>query len=353
VIRFLKENYDNNLYQQLLDFTEGKIKGKSINDNLIYEVKNNGTVIIEFDNISEYLNLFDDVLADGEIDMIKSAFSHYSHYDFFDYYRAQDDWNEGYLLRNVNGESEALLRKLLSVLAPNLITPMFTNHDDSAWKTASKLLEGTFNREVDYIITDYSDNMNNGANDRIKEEVEKDLCRFFDDKNIFKIGYCFRKYVTNVKSLIKLYKETEAYQDDLKGMLKNYVEKVGLNINGSYYDSIYDEMWSYFDGKRFVNDSKKHIQDMLDKLEDSDIFYDIEEYKKITRQISKLEFDTWDDLPKDKTMVFRINGVNPENNLIRVDVRNKSTYKTLNYEVDYEQLNLILFHPELFRKFYN
>lgn len=350
MIRLLKENYDNNLYQQLLDFVDGKIHESEIQDNLIKEVKRGGNIIIEF-SFDEYLNLFDDVLQSYDKSWIESAFSYYGHFDYFDWYRANDDWREGYLLRNVNGESEELLKKILRILAPNLIEKMFNDYDDEAWQTASKLLDDTFNREVENIITDYTNNMNENGNDWLKKEATNDLCEFFEDANITKMGHCFKKYVTNVKTLIKLYNEIDALDDDLESLLKKYVEKIGLNA--SYSEYVYEAEHEFFDDERFQTDLNTELQNMLEKMEDSDIFSDIEEYKKITNQISKFNFDTWEIIPKDRTMEFKVYGVNPETNLIKLAVRDKSSYREIKYEIDLEQLNLILYQPELFRKSYD
>ena len=112
-------------------------------------------------------------------------------------------------------------------------------------------------------------------------------------------------------------------------------------------------MYNGFDDSEYQTNLTKHLENILEHLEDSDMFQDIEEYKKLSNIISKYNYGAWYRLPKDNTMEFRIIRIIPETNLIDVAVRHRSSQRILNYEVDYEQFNLILYHPELFRKFYD
>lgn len=352
MIRFLKEDTDNNLYQQLVDFMGGNISNTEIEDDLIKKVNPNGTVIIDFNDMETYLEIFDGTLDYTDKSYISCAYSYYCDFNMFDSYQHNEDWNEGYLLRNINDENKEILKKILRILSPGLIEGMFEEHDDKAWKNASELLRDTFSRDVDDMVTDYNTDINQVAKDKLIAMAEEELCEIFEEVKIYLFGNCFDTYYTTVKSILQLYKQTEDFQTDLKGLLKNYVDSE-VNLH-SFYEELWDSQYllrEYDEG--YQPSWKKSLENMLEKLEDSDMFLDLEEYKQLGKLLSKYNYGTYYRLPKDRTMEFRIIRIIPETNLISVDIRNIASQRILNYEVDLEQFNLILYHPELFRKFYD
>ena len=75
----------------------------------------------------------------------------------------------------------------------------------------------------------------------------------------------------------------------------------------------------------------------------------IKQYKEMVNLITKkYEFDKWYVVPKYKQIDFNIVRINPETNLIELKLKNHITRNQVKYQVNFEQLNLMLYHPELF-----
>ena len=341
-MKILKESNPDWLYMQLHMFKRGLIDGKGLNDELIFNVRDNGIISLKFENDEQYFRLFD--LSDDDIWFLNNLYSSYSNLELFDNYRAEEDWNEGYVFPYFDNENKELMEEIKRLVAPNL-----NLQDDSQAIEFCRLLNDLFSKRVDYIIGDYEVEMDSGMKNSMEKEINKELCDIFLENGIHNTQGCFYKYMTTVDNLIKLYDKYGEKNSDLFTLLK----KVGhdKSVDGDYWNNMYDYMGSNeFDSTSFNRSVKYQLESIISDMEDDDKFVNLDEYKKIVSLIGKkFKYNVWYGRPKDENkMMFKVIRVNPENNKIEVEYKAKGTmdFKKGNY--DLEQFNNFLYHPELF-----
>ena len=341
-MKILKESNPDWLYMQLHMFKRGLIDGKGLNDELIFNVRDNGIISLKFENDEQYFRLFD--LSDDDIWFLNHLYSSYSDLELFDSYRAEEDWNEGYVFPYFDNENKELMEEIKRLVAPNL-----NLEDDSQVIEFCRLLNDLFSKRVDYIIGDYEVEMDSGMKNSMEKEINKELCDIFLENGIHNTQGCFYKYMTTVDNLIKLYDKYGEKNSDLFTLLK----KVGhdKSVDGDYWNNMYDYMGTNeFDSTSFNRSVKYQLESIISDMEDDDKFANLDEYKKIVSLIGKkFKYNVWYGRPKDENkMMFKVIRVNPENNKIEVEYKAKGTmdFKKGNY--DLEQFNNFLYHPELF-----
>ena len=123
------------------------------------------------------------------------------------------------------------------------------------------------------------------------------------------------------------------------------------------YVSIHICMYEYmytvdFDTKSFNNNVTYRLERIMEELEDSDKFLDIEGYKKIIQNLTKrYKFNVWRSLPKDENILFKIIRVNPENNEIEFEYKQRIGYDFKKAMLDLDSFNTFLYQPEIFPLF--
>lgn len=342
-MRIFEESNPDWLYMKLHMFKRGLVGANELTDNLIYDVRDNGIVTLKFENDEEYFKLFD--ISEDDIWFLTHLFSPYgSNLELYDSYRAKEDWEGGYIVKHFSDENMELLNELRNIVAPNI--NIYEETDK-----ISKVLEDMFPKQVDYIVGDYESEMETAMSNTIKKSIKEELCDIFMSDGIHNTNSCFYKYMTSVDNLIKLYDNYNTKGSDLHSLLK----KVGhdKSIDGDYYSSMYDYMYSVdFDENSFNNTVKYQLESIMEELEDSDKFPDIEGYKKVIENLTKrYEFNKWYSLPKDKNILFKPVKVNHENNEIEFEYKQKNSYNIKTGMLDMESFNAFLHHPELFPLF--
>ena len=195
-MKILKESNPDWLYMQLHMFKRGLIDGKGLNDELIFNVRDNGIISLKFENDEQYFRLFD--LSDDDIWFLNNLYSSYSNLELFDNYRAEEDWNEGYVFPYFDNENKELMEEIKRLVAPNL-----NLQDDSQAIEFCRLLNDLFSKRVDYIIGDYEVEMDSGMKNSMEKEINKELCDIFLENGINNTQGCFYKYMTSVHAIIK------------------------------------------------------------------------------------------------------------------------------------------------------
>ena len=338
-MRIFEESNPDWLYMKLHMFKRGLVSAKELTDDLISDVRDNGIITLRFESDTEYFKLFD--LPEDDINFLTSLFNPYNNFELFDYYRAEEDWKDGYIVRYFSDENMELLEKLKNIIAPDV--------DIQADKEKiSKVLNDLFSKQVDYIVGEYETEMDTAMRGSIEESVKDELCNIFMTDGIHSITGCFYKYMTSVDALIKLYDNHNSKGSDLYDLLKI----VGHNksVNDNYYESMYEYMYTVdFDTKSFNNTVTYQLERIMEELEDSEKFIDVNGYKDTVTYITKkYKMGTWYDLPKDKKIMFKVIRVNPEDNRIELEYKPKGTMDFKKGSVDLEQFNLFLHHPTLF-----
>lgn len=341
--KIITEAKEDWLYMQLHMFKQGLIDVKHISDDLISEFRDNGIIALRFENNSEYFNLFG--FSEYNVRILENLFSHYgSNYEWFDSYSASNEWREGYMYNYFNNENKELLNEIKEYLSPELDL----NENDDVTKFCI-LLEETFHNIIDNITSDYAGEMNSAIEETFKEEVKNDLCDVFMLDGIYKAGSgCFYKYYTTVDTLIKIYDNFNDKTSNIHDILKKLGEDKNLMDNdyNDWYEYNYQDK---FDDKSFNRSVTYNLEKIKDLLLDSDKFKDIDEYRKIKETLTnKFQFGHWFGLPKNKTIMFKIIGVDLSTNNVLFEYKKKGTQDFKNGTLPLERFNLFLYHPELF-----
>ena len=296
----------------------------------------------------EYLSVFYGDSHSRDVELYQSLSSYYHGYDFRDRYSTSEDWDEGYLFRSFNPENIQKYKDVVKYFYPLATTE--TDNEKIFSETVDKFTS-MFSRETDSIIDEYHEQDEECRKEGVLENFEKKFCEILMPYGIIKVGTCFRSYVTTVRNLISMYEETNMQGFTFLEMLRGFVVKHGLESDDdSYEDNIYDYWCSDWDSKmvEFNRRLSGILDNCLEKIEDSDYFSDLEQFKKITSVVSKYGIDKFNYVPHSKNLKFKIQDVDPQTNKIKVLVW-KGTSKPVevrSYTLD--EFNNFLHSPGLF-----
>jgi hypothetical protein len=329
----------SNLYQQLVDFKNGKITNLDIHDDNITDVKKNGLINIHFDIYDFFEIIFDDYNNNQYV--MKEAFGNYGYGDFiFDYYRVLDDWNEGYIIQMLDDANTSLILEISELL----------NLDEKDYSKLSKLLYDNLSDEFDLLLSIYQELVNDAAIKFVKEYSYENYCDLFFEFGIYSsknTKFCFKKYSTNIDRLINLYEFTGEKDLDLKNLLHKVVEKSDLSVDEDLYELIYDNYFREFDNVEFQQSFNIKLNEILQDITESSEKF--EEYNILKNKL-KYKQGVWYDLPKNPKKMFKINKTNINDLKIYFDLKEKGPKKLIqqNLRMSYENFLLFLYHPELF-----
>lgn len=298
-------------------------------------------ITLTFQDEEEYWRLFD--VTNDDIWFAKYVFSNYDTFDFGFYDIGQENFRYGYLLQEINEDNIKLLKEILYYISPKYVNL----RTDSDWEKVSRLLYSSFKDECDNIIQTYSDERNSCQERGAKKMIIDDTCNAFMDYGIITKTGCFFKYVTSVGILLSLYK----IQNDTSLTIKQILSKIGHDLPVTYWgDSPYEVDCIDFDEQSFNREVEWNLEKIYDKVLDGDVFPDIEKYKKFFEKFGKYEMEEWYSLPKNKSITFRIEDVDPTTNMVEVLVNNSQTKKTEKRSYDIDDFGLFLYQYELFEQ---
>ena len=295
-------------------------------------------VQLTFDDDEDYFKLFD--LHEDDIWFLGNLFSYYG-YDMGFYYSdlAYEDWKEGYLLYEFNEENRRKIFEIMTYFDPKLSTM-----EGETNIQISKLLYDTFPRQTENIIDDYQTEKEQCITRTAKTEVTNDLTDKFINYGIFEKN-TFSKYVTTVSVLLSIYKMYGDY--DLT--IQELMSKLGHEFSvGPYQEYMYEYGCDDFDSESFNNYVSKQLAKMLEEIEESDKFSNLDEFKKVSSEVRKnYDFDKWYPTPKDKTLKFNIRSIDPKTNKITL-VTQKQFEDVKGRSLTLDEFNSFLYNLELF-----
>lgn len=347
--RIIVESSSDWLYMQLKMFQRGVLDARNINDPLIHDVKNNGIVTLRFKDASDYFKLFN--FHDFDLRILSGFFGNYYGYspDFMDYYATQTDWREGYIFRYFNEENMNRLIQLKNIVMPQVDL-------DSNPIDFTDFLTDNFDRDVTRIIDEHNSLSNDAIEAEIKEDILSSMCDSFRDYKIYSAS-CFRIYYTTVRDLINLFEKMNKKSTNLSGLLKTVVEIENIE-HPENFDEWYEYNWgSKFDDDEFNKEVDRSLNNIFEKLEDSDFFTDIEKFKEINTKIKKFGLDKWAIVPKTKhldqnnQLKFKIVGVDPKTNNVKFEYTKLLQTKgnqIYSKSLDYQNFISFLYNYELF-----
>lgn len=335
----------------LRDFVKGKISAYDLelSDKLISDVRENrqnrgqSEIRAEFNNDEDFLKAVG--LTDDDAWFYRVINSPYSDYEFFDWYSAKEDFENGWGLYHIlDDENKEKLTKISKILLPikvDLDDEKFRN------KLSEKLLTN-FKNETEDIISDYQTERNYEMAKSARDVVNKDFSEYMDRLGFEESSDGFR---TTVANLIMLYLRENKIHLSLKELLKTLVDNHSNSVPGGWQDDIY----SYsndedFDKESFNNYTSKKLDDILEKLEDTEDVegVSIQEYMEMTDRVTKkFEQDKYYNLPKDpKNTRFKVEGFEYPN--MKVVVTLQKGMKQRKVKLSEDNFYNLLYQPTLF-----
>lgn len=337
------------------EFFKNLSNGQEINrwsypDKLIYDVRhtrgsNSIKVVITFDDDDDFL----DVLGIGEDEEDRYTWRRYTgsyYHGDWDIYRYEEDWREGYMLQDFNNENVELVNEILKFTNPNL--RMTHNADYGTLGKIAYLLQTRYKSEIDDLIYDNAQQREECIYDGARQVIVKETDNPFKRFGIIQKSHAY-KFETTVNVILRLYKLLKAEDEDLKGLLTKLHEKYPeQKYIGGWDDLTYDGWCDDFDKELEQQNFKKHLEKILEEVKENLDELDIDEFNKLYNKVNELGgFDKWIDIPgKNMAVVFK--SLDDKTNKLKMIVHKAGGGAEQRVVGNLEDLNLTLYHPELF-----
>lgn len=321
--RFLTDTiYANALMSRHSDI--GRIYSKNpIGDSIIY-------FDIDFDDLVET-----EALSEGDPWVIRAVYSD-NDYDLDEYEVAKDNWLDGGWLSNFIFRDNAKEKyyELIKKLKPDF---NFSTAGEGAWSDVNDIMFTYFRQEVDEILTEYVSLRNEEVKLATKDAVEKETKAAFDPYGI-RVDWEDETISLKASTLYSLMRMENIYALGAKDSIQKIISEILIDTKFAGFDeSRYEfENIEYFDRDQMTAVSVKHLENMIEKLDEN-----IESYTKFNQVMDKFGFDinsvTKRDLGND--IKVQILDFNPNKNVVRMKVSTPSHYlKGLNVDInDFEE----------------
>ena len=335
--------------KKLRDFSRGKASIKELedSDSSIIEVipadpRGQSKIIFDFGDDDNFLKMLD--LSDDDIWFFNVINSHYSDYEFIDSYTVEEDWKEGYIVYgDLNDENNEKLKQISEVILPS---KKFNLNSEEYRQELSSVLLDLFERETDNILSDYFVEKNREMTITARESINKELEKVVED-----IGFYFkRKYdevYTTPANIVMLAAKLGINKIDAMSFIKQLIEIYAGNIGNWAEDQYEYQDYDNFDGDSFNNEVERQLDSIIEKLEDDVNVTEFLEFRK--KILSKYDIGKVYELPKDKSLKFRIKNFDKDN--IQVVVEIGGPKGAITRKFNEEQFNNLLYQPELFDLF--
>lgn len=326
-----------------LQYSDPLIDGVSINkDNLAQSY-----VYLDFKDDEKFLKTLN--ISDDDIWFARVIDSPYNNFEFFDSYNAEEDFTNGYGVWYVlNEENIELLEKISKFLYPG----EFDLDDESFKKGLAEKLMKYYPREIDNILSDYTNERNSEMQQDARESIHKEINEFLNGFGFEFVSY--DKIKAKVGDLISLYYQYNVPHLSLSKMLKEVFKDQDSNLGGwdeNRYEYGRDE---YFDEESVNREINRNFEKIYDALVEG--YEDDNEWKKFFKfaeEITKkYKIGVWYDLPKDNSIIFKIDAFDNEAKKIVISLkkRKSSSYSTpvKIIKVSQDAFYKLLYQPELF-----
>ena len=312
-------------------------------------------VYLEFDNLEDYLSLFVDDIDEYYLKDIEYAIETPYGYDnmYYDSYNFDEDMREGYPLYVLTQNHLKKLREIIKLSGSDLIkcfsaTIPKLNKDDlrkfiekgndekdfydlynlrinnGCESEIGKFLLNFDTRFTDDFAYAYSTAEDESMKVGVREALSDEVCDIYSPIGMEKNGDCFSSYMIPIDNLIKFYEEDlESYSGlTLDQLLKTVVpNKVPFDIREPRewaYEVRDDKTFEH----HFNSDMDFALDTLLEKLENSEDYSDLDEYKRIYTFISnKYGFDK--SIPVETTegdVTIKLINIDPTDNKISFEL---------------------------------
>lgn len=327
---------------KLREYVDGKISKYELKefDPIISDVRDN-ELVLRFDKYYDFLEKYVNLSNDDAYFL--SSLNNNS-LVFYEDWRAMDDFLNGLgLWFRLEGESA----KKMQMIANYLIGPIDLN-DDAETTILARKLEELFPRETNIMVSDYAEEQNRSqildAERNVLDKVDDDLRRLGFSKN-----GDYDEIIVEIPYLIMWASRYRLNDHTLKQIIKKIFEENEIE-GGNWMDDLYEfGNDSDFDKESLESNLNYQLDNILEKLEEEDDNargFSMKEFVDFVKRISsKYKSKTWYDLPKDKSIKFRLNGFNREKGKIKIQVSDKFP-GIKNLEFSEDNFNKFLYQPE-------
>ena len=295
---------------------------------------------LRFDE-DDYIKLFNP--SDDDMWYYNAITGNYDTYEWEDDYQATEDFKEGYFFNQFNEENLKKVKEIISIISPQSVE---LETDDQKSEAGKKLID-MFRNEVESMIYEYTSLTNESKTRGFNQMIKDDFCNPFYNYGIF-TKHCLREYFTSVGMLLSLYDT----MGDKTLTISELLFRIGsdMDITG-WSEYIYEIDCLDFDQEYFDSECSRHLDKIIDKLEDESEYADIYGYGELFKRLdSKFKINSRYYTKNGKDFFYR--GINPKNNRILIQVFKKDGSAGME-ERSYseEEFNNFLVSPELFEGF--
>lgn len=348
-------------------------------------------VYLKFEDAREFLSILTEQFEDYELDSYVNAIELPYGMDnyYYDRYTFDDDMGEGYPLYQLKPQHLKKLKTVFDLVgvryknsfktSPNVsreklkkfkelgkdLKDFYELYDLSIIDSDGSLGEmGKFIKTFDSDFYDRFDDAYSTAQDEsmkvgVQNAVTDELCNLYESEGFKLVDTCFYKYMVSIDDLIKMYDSDIEHSKglSLKEMLEWYMDSnIGLNIEEPHnmaYEHADEKVFSHY----FDDDVDDALDKLIEKVEDSDDYLDIEEYKRIFDLVDKkFGFDKKipvEPLTSNKgDVTIEITGVSPKDNKIDFELRRANPqFKIKNGRAKLSTIEKLISNYQLFDPF--
>jgi len=346
---------DSNTLLALRNFSKGKITtndlydmDKTIDDIRVRKPLGQSLITIKLgkkEDFLEEIGLHNDDAWFREI--IMSPYG--NGYEFTDTYSIEDDFKEGYIFEyDLNEENTETLKGI----AGRLISNEEVNLDDDEYRQKlHKLMLEIFPREIDYILGDYSAEKDNEMNQVAKESIKSEFDDKLDEMDV-DLSYDMDEVTITLADLFSEALQLNLFNSSAQEMVTKIISnKLGNDVGGWYENNYEYRDDSKFDKESFNRTVTQQFEEILYKMgEENETEYTIKDYVEFrNRVLSKFNFRTWYETPKDKEILFLIKEFNPEDMSVTVTTKDRGNQLLKHVKMDEETFTKFLYQPSLFK----
>jgi hypothetical protein len=338
-------------YQKILALNKRKIHpydtdfdgcdGEDYSD--FYEVGYDGITFTFHEGLEDYLRFFfketygeegsDGWYEAGYLDSMRRGSWEWDYWD-----RANDDWDEGYVLDGLKGESLKVLYNILKIYQPNLLKEFEVVNDQIEWKKnkesdkISDFIESVSNRTKDDLIEAYAYASEMATDAAVPKYIDDIYCNCLSVVGIEnQSSNCYWKYFLNWGDAIMLFVRYGTPDDCLMDILFKAIEKEVRTHVPEYYEVQY-EAW---DNEVFLNEFNKRsvralegLEEELESMIEEGGKEKIKKYFQIINIINdKIGFNTFKQIPGDYEI--RILNVDKDSLMVNYGIRKRSSWNPL------------------------
>ena len=342
--------------KSLRDFTRGKIDSRELedSDDAILKVKvsdplGQSTIVIDFDKDEKFFKSLD--IREDDQWFLNAITSSYNSYDFVDSYQVEEDFKEGYnIYGELNEENNKKLKEIAELILPG---EEFDLNDDNFKVKLSQTLLGLFDDEMDSILGDYVSEKNSEMLTTARASIETEINSFLESIG-FTIVRDYDQIATTAANLLMWSARLQIPKIDVISLFNQIIEYSGTGRLGGWAENSYEyQDYDNFDSDSFNNTIERQFEKILEKL-DEDENAGGEKIKEFLgfrgRIVKKFGLNTWNKLPIDKTVSFKVESFDRENMKVIIRVENK--YKSMRHlKLSEDNFNNLLYQPQLFDLF--